>query len=234
MHPFRTRRVLNGCYTCEMEFFHVCNRGVEKREVFLDDGDRLRFVHDLYVLNDMRSAPNYIVKERQGERKRDLLVRVHAFCLLPNHYHLLLTEAAEAGISKFMQKLNMGYAKYFNEKYKRIGVLWQGVFKKVPIVRDAHFLYIPYYIHLNALDMKFPEWREGGVTNPREALNYLCAYRWSSFLDYHGNRNFPAVLYMTDLKSVLGTEHRQRGEVQQIITSASLASGASSIEFKPI
>src|SRR3989338_10051829 len=98
-----------------MDYYHVINRGVEKRDVFLANGDYVRFIHDMYVFNDVKSAPNYVVKERQGERKRDLLVHIHAFCLMPNHYHILLSPIKENGMSLFMKKVNMGYAKYFNE-----------------------------------------------------------------------------------------------------------------------
>src|SRR3989338_4689687 len=148
-----------------MDFYHVINRGVEKRDVFLEEGDFIRFIHDMYVFNDVRSAPNYIVKERQHVRQRKMLVHVHAYCLMKNHYHLLLSPNTENGISAFMQKLNMGYSKYFNDKYERSGVLWQGIFKKIHVTRDAHFMYIPYFIHLNPIDFIHHEWRAGAVRN---------------------------------------------------------------------
>ena len=99
-----------------MEFWHLIGRGVEKRDVVMDDQDRARFTHDLFVLNDINSAPNYILNERKDERrKRDQLVDIHAFCLMNNHYHLLVSEKIEKGISLFMHKMNMGYTKYFNK-----------------------------------------------------------------------------------------------------------------------
>ena len=70
-----------------------------------------------------------------------------------NHYHLLLSERREGGISDFMRKVNVGYAKFFNEKYKRTGTLFQGRTKKVLVDSDAHFLHILHYIHLNPLDL---------------------------------------------------------------------------------
>jgi putative transposase len=176
-----------------MEFFHVLNRGVEKRNVVLDDSDRLRFIHDLYAFNDVSPALNYILPGRFEETRRELLVDIHAFCLMDNHYHLLLSERVENGISLFMKKLNMGYAKYFNERYERSGALWQGKYKKISVKRDAHFLYISYYIHLNPLDFYFPEWRSGKVGKVSDALGFLEKYRWSSYLDYMGRRNFPSI-----------------------------------------
>ena len=112
---------------------------------------------------------------------------------MPNHYHLLVTPLVENGVSLFMKKLNGGYAKYFNEKYERSGALFQGKYKSVPIDTDAHFLYIPYYIHFNPLDIEMYEWRDRGVKNFKEAEKYLQKYRWSSHLDYLGTKNFPSV-----------------------------------------
>ena len=214
-----------------MDYYHVINRGVEKRDVFLANGDFIRFIHDMYVFNDVRSAPNYVVKERQHERQRKMLVHVHAYCLMKNHYHLLLSPITENGISAFMQKLNMGYAKYFNDKYERSGVLWQGTFKKMPITRDAHFMYIPYYIHLNPLDFKYPEWRAGAVKNSRKALAFLREYRWSSHLDYLGIKNFPSVLYPLQLADVLGSRARYEREIQDVISDPRLTENSSDIEM---
>src|SRR3989344_9023548 len=134
------------------ELYHVMNRGVDKRSIVEDDEDRIRFVHNLFMLNNKnRVDPNHRFK---GDTvSRELAITIHAWCLMPNHYHLLVSEIQEGSLSLFMRKLNMGYAKYFNEKYHRTGYLWQGVFRKINVQRDAHFLHIPYYIHLNPLDL---------------------------------------------------------------------------------
>jgi putative transposase len=214
-----------------MEFYHLINRGVEKRKVFMEDGDYLRFIHDMYIFNDTRSAPNYAVKARETEHKRDLLVRIHAYSLMPNHYHILASPLTEGGLSLFMRKLNMGYAKYFNEKYERTGVLWQGTFRKVLIKRDAHFLYIPYYIHLNPLDLTHPEWRTGTVRNMKDALDSLRKYRWSSYLDYNDVKNFPSLIQQDDLREVLGTSRNQEKEIRSIVCEPELAGASESLEL---
>lgn len=214
-----------------MEFYHALNRGVEKRNIVLDDADRARFIHDLFVFNDQQTALHPRLSERQEERgSRKLLVHIHAFCLMGNHYHLLLSEATSNGISKFMKKLNMGYAKYFNEKYKRSGALWQGKFKKKYIERDAHFMYIPYYIHLNPLDFVMPDWREGRVLNIDKALEYLKTYRWSSHLDYLGEKNFPSITEREELASIIGTREKYRKEIERIIRDPSLATQSRILE----
>jgi putative transposase len=149
---------------------------------------------------------------------------------MPNHYHILASEIEVGGISMFMRKLNMGYAKYFNEKYDRSGVLWQGTFKRILLQRDAHFLHIPFYIHLNPLDLKFPQWRFGKVRNIDGALKFLAEYRWSSYLDYNDTKNFPSILNQELLMEVLGSTDRQKRIIADIISSASLAEYASKLE----
>ncbi len=213
-----------------MEFFHVLNRGVEKRNIVEDDKDRLRFLHDLFVFNDSQTVANYILPERHTEHPRKLLVHIHSFCLMDNHYHLLLSPIQENGISLFMQKLNMGYTKYFNEKYKRSGALWQGKHKKILIQKDAHFLYIPYYIHLNPLDYTHPEWRKGKVTNIKNALETLRSYRWSSHLDYAGSKNFPSIIDQNFLREVVGPPAKYEKEIQNIITNSELTKGSLRLE----
>ncbi|MEK7582154.1 MAG: transposase [Patescibacteria group bacterium] len=185
-----------------MEFYHVLNRGVDKRKIFLDDRDRFRFIHDLFEFNDknpagsiyyhFRKSPSDI-QNVQKRLQRKLLVYIHCFAMMPNHYHLLISPATENGIPKFMKKLNMGYAKYFNEKYNRTGALFQGKYKSAHIENDKHFLYIPYYIHFNPLDLYEPKWRKRKISDIKKSVNFLGSYRWSSHLDYLGKNNFPSV-----------------------------------------
>ncbi len=192
-----------------MELFHVLNRGVEKRDIVLDDMDRARFVHDLFEFNDATPAgstywsfkkdpPPYLDLRSPDmlPRRREQIVSIHGWCLMGNHYHLLLSEQKEGGITKFIRKLNIGYAKYFNERYKRSGALFQGRTKKKHIDNHAYFLYILHYIHLNPLDFlkEASCWREKNLRNTARAMAHLRKYRWSSFLDYIDIKNFPSVI----------------------------------------
>lgn len=193
-----------------MEIYHALNRGVDGRNIFLDDHDRVRFVHNLFEFNDAQSAltirnVDFVSPHLKRDRhmERELIVAIHGWTLMDNHYHLLLSELIDGGLTLFLRKLNIGYVKYFNEKYERIGTLFQGRTKKVFIERHAHFLYILHYLHLNPLDyLKGAEkWRErsrGSIGSMREALAYLDSYRWSSYLDYSGRKNFSSIL-TTDL-----------------------------------
>lgn len=217
-----------------MEFYHVLNRGVDKRKVFLEEVDYVRFLHDCYVFNDVMGVdPNHRLKKgiKDGEGKRHQpLVTMHAFCLMPNHYHMLVSENREGGMSLFMRKLNMGYAKYFNEKYERSGVLWQGTFKKIPIKRDAHFMYIPYYIHLNPLDLALPSWRTSCVRDTDKALNYLRKYRWSSFQDYNDISNMPSLITKKYIGPILGSPKNQEKEIKNIISDLEFVQAANALE----
>ena len=200
-----------------MELYHALNRGVDKRAIVLDEKDRLRFVHDLYEFNDRKPAGStyhsfaYLdLRNPDMARPRDKIVDIHGWCLMDNHYHLLLSERIEGGLTLFLRKLNVGYANYFNEKYGRSGTLFQGRTKKVLINNDAHFLHILNYIHLNPLDFsnRTKDWRERKIYNAVEAQKHLGDYRWSSYLDYCGERNFPSLIE-SDLFKEIFTDYRK-------------------------
>lgn len=199
-----------------MPFWHALNRGVEKRDIFLDNRDRARFVHDLFEFND--SSPSGSVshsfrymglrstKKRTGRKP---IVEVHGWCLMRSHYHLLLSELAPGGLTLFLRKLNVGYANYFNERYERTGTLFQSRTKKIPILRDAHLNYILHYIHFNPLDHLegAEEWRgrdKGGIADAEDAFGHLSGYRWSSFRDYIGEKNFPSLLTTSFFRDTIG------------------------------
>lgn len=177
--------------------YHVYNRGVEKRIIYKDSRDYMRFIKGLVVFNDIKPVDdfNYIFRKILNKSyHRESIVDIVAFCLMPNHYHLLLRQRVDGGITEFMRKLGGGYVNYFNLKYKRVGTLFQGKFKSVLISNDSQFLYIPHYIHLNPLDLIFPDWREKKKVNKKQAINFLNNYEWSSYRDYIGESNFDLVL----------------------------------------
>jgi putative transposase len=192
-----------------MELYHVLNRGVDKRDIFLDTADRMRFVSALELFNDTIPAENTHriingINVGPTRSNKEPLVQIHAWCLMKNHYHLLLSEVVEGGLTKFLMKLNVGHAKYFNERYQRSGTLFQGRTKKVRITTDAHFLYILHYIHLNPLDFMngAQQWREQKVTDAVKALEYLEGYKWSSYKDYSGEPIFPNITTTEFFKEV--------------------------------
>ncbi|MFA6519673.1 MAG: transposase [Candidatus Paceibacterota bacterium] len=199
-----------------MELYHVLNRGVDGRKLFLDSQDYVRFIHNLFEFNDsapsVGSARRDICDTNVGPRRsyiRKRLVEIHGWVLMKDHYHLIISELIEGGLLKFMMKVNVGYAKYYNERYTRHGHLFQGKTKKIRIERAAHFLYILHYVHLNPLDYLrgAATWRErdkNTIKNTREALKYLDEYRWSSYLDYCSKKNFPSILTKRIFGNVFG------------------------------
>jgi len=219
------------------EIYHIYNRGVDKRNIFLDDQDYFRFIHDLFEFNDEAPAPNSYyfyskredpqfseVKPRKVNRGiRKLLVEILVFCLMPNHYHLLLKQKRNNGITRFMQKFGTGYTMYFNKKQERTGSLFQGSYKAVPVSREAHFIHLPYYIQLNPLDLIMPEWRMGKIKNYKKAAEFLESYRWSSHLDYIGKKNFPSVTQREFLLKIFGEPKNYKKEVTNWLKEMDLA-----------
>ncbi len=220
-----------------MELVHVLSRGVDKRKIFMDRQDHLRFIHDMFEFNDQAPVLNapYRFHASKGEvngvvkhEPRKLLVNIHAFCLMPNHYHFLLSDKVPNGISQFMKKLNIGYAKYFNQKYERRGTLFESRYKSVPIKSEAHFIHIPYYIHLNPLDLVAPEWRERKLNDLKTAIKFLNTYRWSSHLDYIGQKNFPSVTQRDFLASYFETPAQYKRSIEKWLGDLSVSSFDSS------
>ena len=216
------------------DLVHVLNRGVDKRKIFMDDKDYLRFIHDLFEFNDQQkvrdSSYHFNIRSvgqnemRHTERQpRKLLVDIHAFCLMPNHYHLLLSPRIENGVSLFMKKLNGGFAQYFNQRHERRGTLFERRYKSVAIASQAHFIHLPYYIHLNPLDMFAPEWREGELKDYKGAVKFLDSYRWSSHLDYLGEQNFPSLTSRDFLLEIFGGEKGYKKKINEYLKDLNLA-----------
>lgn len=193
-----------------MDLYHALNRGVDKRVIFTDSQDYARFVHNMYEFNTSLPAHNthrskmFDLRSRTSSPGADKLVHIHGWCLMNNHYHLLLGEQVEGGVVKFLRKLNVGYSKYFNERHKRSGTLFQGRTKKLLIDNDAYFLHILNYIHLNPLDQleTTHEWRSRTISDTSQALDHLKNYRWSSYLDYIEIHNFPSILTTSLFKEI--------------------------------
>ncbi len=210
------------------EIYHIYNRGVEKRLIFSADQDRHRFIDNLIVFNNSSPYENWSRNFKKGEKEvrlpsdREQLVEIMAFALMPNHYHLMLRGITENGVTEFMRKLGTGYTNYFNTKYQRVGPLFQGKFKAVLIKSEQHFLYLPYYIHLNPLDLLDKKWREKGVKNINKIEKYLESYKWSSHLNYAGKENFPEVLDKEFLSQVFENPYQYRKDVLNWINDKNL------------
>ncbi len=176
-------------YFAELEFYHLYNRGVDKRKVFNDDNDRKRFIMLLYICNSDEVVHLSNLRSLQSDEvlklpRGDTLIDIGAYCLMPNHFHLLVKEKKNGGLSKFMQKISTAYVMYYNQKYERSGVLFQGVFKAEHCDSDNYLKYLFAYIHLNPIKMIQPDWKDVGIRSLRKAEEFLLKYKYSSYLDY--------------------------------------------------
>src|SRR3989339_706195 len=108
------------------EYYHLYNRGTEKRIIFLDEQDYHHFLFLMYICNTTKSIELRNIGESFDRGKT--IVDIGAFCLMPNHFHILVREKIESKTSTYMRKLLTGYSMYFNKKYKRTGKLYEGVF----------------------------------------------------------------------------------------------------------
>ncbi|MDB5266870.1 MAG: hypothetical protein JWN89_685 [Parcubacteria group bacterium] len=167
------------------EYYHLYSRGVDKRVIFLNDEDRKRFIRLLYLCNN--EAP-VVYKITQHKNLTDIprkkkLVSIGAYCLMPNHFHLLVKETEEGGIAKFMSKLLTAYSSYFNKRYERTGTLFGSGFKASHLDSDEYLRYMFAYIHLNPLKLFDPEWKARKIES-EPAKKFLESYSFSSHFDY--------------------------------------------------
>ncbi|HEY4476967.1 MAG TPA: transposase [Candidatus Paceibacterota bacterium] len=139
------------------EFYHIYNRGVDKRAIFSDSYDLQRLYQSFQDFNSLEpigsiyelsfSPPERHLEASLPSAKK--LVRIICYALNPNHYHLLLQQETDKGIEKFMHRVGTGFTKYFNHRYKRTGALFQGVFKARHIQDNNDLLHLSAYINLN-------------------------------------------------------------------------------------
>ena len=176
------------------EYYHIYNRGVDKREVFINDDDYIRFITSMREFNVIEPIGSLYEKYLRDKKKNSEenggstsiveveppfstpnspIVEIVAYCLNPNHYHFILKQLKEGGVSKFMQKLSTSYTMYFNKKYDRSGALFQGRFKSIHIDTNEYLLHLSVYVNKN---------------------NFIHGYdgegdwKYSSYLDYIGKR----------------------------------------------
>lgn len=167
------------------QFYHLFNRGVEKRPVFTNSWEFKRALDTISFYqfqNPSLRYSKYLALNDElkqlflGQlKKNEKIVEIIAFCLMTNHFHFLARQTKEEGITKFMAKFTNSYTKYFNTKRQRIGPLFQGIFKAVHVESDEQLVHLSRYIHLNPVT--------AFIVKPEELENY----QWSSYPDYLKN-----------------------------------------------
>jgi len=176
------------------EYYHLYARGIEKRKIFSDSSDYRRFLMLLYVANGTEAIHLSDYKLKQPIRifslpKGKTLVDIGAYCLMPNHWHLLVRSKSGSGISLFVQKLLTGYSMYFNKKNDRTGGLFQRPFKAKIVDDDRYMRYLFAYIHLNPIKIADPDgWGGKKIKNKEKASDFLEKYRFSSYQFYQGQK----------------------------------------------
>ena len=225
----------------DTEYYHIFNRGNSKKEIFLDEDDYSRFIKLLYLCNSKKNI-NFrtdIVERNISAwdfEKGDSLVSIGAWVLMPNHFHLYITGSrslasgetieVEKAIVIFLQKLSTAYAKYFNAKYKHTGSLFEGKYKAIHVENDIQAKYLFSYIHLNPIKLIQSNWKENGIDNIENALEFLDSYKWSSFHFYKG-KNFKEnlIINSNDFPNYFGESNSFEDEIIDWF-SRSLASGS--------
>lgn len=206
------------------QLYHIYNRGVEKREIFTSQDEYNYFVHGLFAYNSNTPCENtfrsFMSSHEESQTDHERLVEVVAFALMPNHFHLLLFQNTDNGVTDFMHKLGTGYTNWFNDKHDRSGVLFQGTFKRVAITGNEQLLWIPHYIHLNPLPLLIRQ----QISQTEEHITpfaVLSKYKWSSLADFCGQPRFKSVVnpelvlnefggsypYQRDLENYLDAKH---------------------------
>ena len=186
------------------DYVHVYNRGNRKQPIVLDEADRKRFLEMLYYFNADVSIQNIFSELCKKNFKFNLkwpedwpehkpIVKILAFVLMPNHFHLLLKETIDGGTSKFMQKLGTGITNYFNEKYDESGSLFQGSYKAKRVDRDPYLGYLSAYVQLkNPLELIKDGFKEA-KNNFDHAFDLAVKYPYSSLAFYVTNNTSPII-----------------------------------------
>lgn len=178
-------------------YYHVYNRGVEKRPIFTSTTEYKRAIQTINYYrfkNQHLKLSEFLVTTQQNKDKilslftpENSLVTINSFCLMPNHFHLLLKQKQNNGISVFLANFTNSYTKYFNKKHDRNGYLLQGTFKATMIESDDQLLHVNRYIHINPV--------VSNLIKEHELINYP----WSSIKEYL----YPATNPLCDSSGIL-------------------------------
>jgi len=202
------------------EFYHVYNRGNSRQIIYRTLHDYARFLALLYVAN---STGSFVFRDIDSDvmfdhERGELLVAIGAYCLMPNHFHILLTPLVEDGAATFMRRLATGYSMYFNKKHHRTGSLFEGRFKSEHVDSDNYLKYLFSYIHLNPVKLLQPDWQQQGIINLQDTFTYLDAYRYSSYIDNAVSRPESNILNRTPFPEYFSTKQAYDAEMEDWLT----------------
>jgi len=170
------------------EYYHIYNRGVDKRDIFMDKKDYIRFIRSMQEFNNIdvnggfykkylkskeRGSTSKLEVEPQASRYKPQIEFI-CYCLNPNHYHFVIRQLFNDGITKFMHRLSTAYTMYFNNRHNRSGSLFETRFKAIHIKNYSHFLKLVVYVNCNS---------------EVHQIYSADSWPWSSYFDYRGKRN---------------------------------------------
>ncbi len=197
------------------EYYHIYNRGNSKQTIFHNVEDYDRFIKLIFLSNGKENFKVHLAgKDVYNFSRGEQLVDIGAYCLMPNHFHLLLTQTKTGSISKFLQKLSTGYSMYHNNKYERAGTLFEGKFRSEHVDNDHYLKYLFSYIHLNPVNLINADWKETGIKNKNKAIQFLKQYPFSSYQDYSGtDRQQKTILNVSSFPNYFPTVKKFECEV---------------------
>jgi len=156
-------------------YYHLYNRGINKNNIFEDASDYKTFLSYLKLYLTPTNLQGETLKVSPSRKLKNYSSQINllCYCLMPNHFHLLIFQKDLSNINYFMRSLGTKYSMYFNRKYKRVGTIFQGVYKAVRITKEEQLIYLTKYIHRNPVDI-LPSRRD------------LEGYKYSSYGNYLG------------------------------------------------
>ena len=181
------------------EYYHIYNRGNDKRQIFVETADYQRFQRLLFFCNGAKPFNFRSVHKRDKlavhrEKRGETLVDIGAYCLMPNHFHILVRSKSDGDVSAFMKKLCTAYSMYFNIKNGRTGKLFEGPFLAKHADSDEYLKYLFAYIHLNPVKLIDSHWKENGLSDRDMAWRFIGSYQFSSHRDYMQPTEYAEIL----------------------------------------
>jgi len=201
------------------EYLHIFDRGIQKQPVFEIEADYLRFLFLILtfqgeaviknisreIKRSVQSRTLHIDTGLEKEILKNRMVELVAFCLVPNHFHLMVRELVDDGVSKYMQRVLTAYVKYFNLRHNKSGYLFQGKYKSVLIADDRQLMHTSAYIHKHPAEIG---WRK------REDQ-----YPWSSYQDCIGKNRFGDLL-VTEIITERFTEEKGKFSYKKFVSTS--------------
>ncbi len=199
---------------------HVIKRGARGMEIVRDDSDKWRFIKMLYYLNDKNHSEYWerdvssIKKGLHFERPkewadREPVVNILSYCLMPNHFHLILEEIEEGGISKFMQSLCGSMSMSFNNKYEEKGSIFQGAYKSKTIDSDYYLELVHIYVNVKNPFELYRGGLKSAIKNFDKAYKWAEDYDFCSLGDYSGKRKNSPIIKKHDLYKYTPAQYKK-------------------------